>query len=269
MTGCEIVGLIPKKVLIDAGRYYLAKQQRSLGVSEDEIMKIAIKSMGLDDLKPFNPKEKVIEFLIADNNKKSLVDMTCTGFANETASESPAPGGGSISAYVGALGASLGTMVANLSSHKAGWDERWEEFSKWAEKGQAIKDQLLFLVDEDTNAFNKIMDALGMPKKTEEEKNARKAALEAASKYAIEIPFKVMNVAFSAFEVVEAMAKTGNPASVSDAGVGAMCCRTAVMGAYLNVKINAAGINDREFADNMVAQGAKIEIAAMEKKLRY
>lgn len=266
VTGCEIVGLIPKKVLIDAGRYYLAKQQRSLGVSEDEIMKIAIKSMGLDDLKPFNPKEKVIEFLIADNNKKSLVDMTCTGFANETASESPAPGGGSISAYVGALGASLGTMVANLSSHKAGWDERWEEFSKWAEKGQAIKDQLLFLVDEDTNAFNKIMDALGMPKKTEEEKNARKAALEAASKYAIEIPFKVMNVAFSAFEVVEAMAKTGNPASVSDAGVGAMCCRTAVMGAYLNVKINAAGINDREFADNMVAQGAKIEIAAMEKE---
>ncbi len=189
VTGCEIVGLIPKKVLIDAGRYYLAKQQRSLGVSEDEIMKIAVKSMGLDDLKPFNPQEKVIEFLIADNNKMNLVDMTCTGFANETASESPAPGGGSISAYVGSLGASLATMVANLSSHKPGWDDRWEEFSQWAEKGQVIKDQLLFLVDEDTNAFNKIMDALGLPKKTEEDKIARKEAIEAASNYAIEIPF--------------------------------------------------------------------------------
>ena len=266
VTGCEIVGLVPKSVLLDAGRFYLAKQERSLGVSEDEIMKIAIKSMGLDDLKPFNPKEKVIEFLIEDNSQKKLVDMTCAAFADETASESPAPGGGSISAYMGALGASLATMVANLSSHKPGWDDRWEFFSQWAEKGQAIKNQLIALVDEDTNAFNKIMDALGMPKKTEEEKEIRKQAIEDASKYAIEVPFKTMEVAFSAFEVVEAMVNDGNPASVSDAGVGAMCCRSAVMGAFLNVKINAAGIKDREFAEKMVKAGAEIEAKAMQKE---
>lgn len=266
VTGCEIVGLVPKSVLIDAGRFYLAKQERSLGVSEDEIMKIAIKSMGLDDLKPFNPQEKVIEFLIEDHSQKKLVDMTCAGFADETASESPAPGGGSISAYMGALGASLATMVANLSSHKPGWDDRWEFFSQWAEKGQAIKNQLIALVDEDTNAFNKIMDALGMPKKTEEEKTARKEALENASKYAIEVPFKTMEVALSAFEVVEAMVNDGNPASVSDAGVGAMCCRSAVMGAFLNVKINAAGIKDREFAEKMIQAGAEIERKAIEKE---
>ena len=266
VTGCEIVGLVPKSVLLDAGRFYLAKQERSLGVSEDEIMKIAIKSMGLDDLKPFNPKEKVIEFLIEDNSQKKLVDMTCAAFADETASESPAPGGGSISAYMGALGASLATMVANMSSHKPGWDDRWEFFSQWAEKGQAIKNQLIALVDEDTNAFNKIMDALGLPKKTEEEKEIRKQAIEDASKYAIEVPFKTMEVAFSAFEVVEAMVNDGNPASVSDAGVGAMCCRSAVMGAFLNVKINAAGIKDREFADKMVKAGAEIEAKAMQKE---
>lgn len=266
VTGCEIVGLVPKSVLIDAGRFYLAKQERSLGVSEDEIMKIAIKSMGLDDLKPFNPQEKVIEFMIEDHSQKKLVDMTCAGFADETASESPAPGGGSISAYMGALGASLATMVANLSSHKPGWDDRWEFFSQWAEKGQAIKNQLIALVDEDTNAFNKIMDALGMPKKTEEEKAARKEALENASKYAIEVPFKTMEVALSAFEVVEAMVNDGNPASVSDAGVGAMCCRSAVMGAFLNVKINAAGIKDIEFAEKMIQAGAEIERKAIEKE---
>ena len=266
VTGCEIVGLVPKSVLLDAGRFYLAKQERSLGVSEDEIMKIAIKSMGLDDLKPFNPKEKVIEFLIEDNSQKKLVDMTCAAFADETASESPAPGGGSISAYMGALGASLATMVANLSSHKPGWDDRWEFFSQWAEKGQAIKNQLIALVDEDTNAFNKIMDALGLPKKTDEEKEIRKQAIEDASKYAIEVPFKTLEVAFSAFEVVEAMVNDGNPASVSDAGVGAMCCRSAVMGAFLNVKINAAGIKDREFADKMVKAGAEIEAKAMQKE---
>lgn len=266
VTGCEIVGLVPKSVLLDAGRFYLAKQERSLGVSEDEIMKIAIKSMGLDDLKPFNPKEKVIEFLIEDNSQKKLVDMTCAAFADETASESPAPGGGSISAYMGALGASLATMVANLSSHKPGWDDRWEFFSQWAEKGQAIKNQLIALVDEDTNAFNKIMDALGLPKKTDEEKEIRKQAIEDASKYAIEVPFKTMEVAYSAFEVVEAMVNDGNPASVSDAGVGAMCCRSAVMGAFLNVKINAAGIKDREFADKMVKAGAEIEAKAMQKE---
>lgn len=266
VTGCEIVGLVPKSVLLDAGRFYLAKQERSLGVSEDEIMKIAIKSMGLDDLKPFNPKEKVIEFLIEDNSQKKLVDMTCAAFADETASESPAPGGGSISAYMGALGASLATMVANLSSHKPGWDDRWEFFSQWAEKGQAVKNQLIALVDEDTNAFNKIMDALGLPKKTEEEKEIRKQAIEDASKYAIEVPFKTMEVAFSAFEVVEAMVNDGNPASVSDAGVGAMCCRSAVMGAFLNVKINAAGIKDREFAEKMVKAGAEIEAKAIQKE---
>ena len=266
VTGCEIVGLVPKKVLIDAGKYYLAKQQRSLGISEDEIIKIAIKSMGLDDLKPFNPKEKVIEYLIEDDSKKKLVDMTCTGFANETASESPAPGGGSISAYMGALGASLATMVANLSSHKPGWDDRWEEFSQVAEKGQKLKDELLDLVDEDTSAFNKIMEALQMPKKTDAEKAARMEALELASQYATQVPFKTMNVAFKAFEVVEAMVKNGNPASVSDAGVGALCCRSAVMGAYLNVKINAAGLKDRAFADNIVAEGAKIEAEAIAKE---
>lgn len=266
VTGCEIVGLVPKKVLIDAGKYYLAKQQRSLGISEDEIIKIAIKSMGLDDLKPFNPKEKVIEYLIEDDSKKKLVDMTCAGFANETASESPAPGGGSISAYMGALGASLATMVANLSSHKPGWDDRWEEFSQVAEKGQKLKDELLDLVDEDTNAFNKIMEALQMPKKTDAEKAARMEALELASQYATQVPFKTMTVAFKAFEVVEAMVKNGNPASVSDAGVGALCCRSAVMGAYLNVKINAAGLKDRAFADNIVAEGAKIEAEAIAKE---
>ncbi len=266
VTGCEIVGLVPKKVLMDAGRFYLAKQQRSLGVSEEEIMKIAVKSMGLDDLKPFDPKEKVIEYLIEDHSQKKLVDMTCTGFANETASESPAPGGGSISAYMGALGASLATMVANLSSHKPGWDERWEEFSNWAVKGQAIKDELLELVDEDTNAFNKIMDAFGLPKKTDEEKAARSAAIQAATKYATEVPFRTMKAAFRAFEVVRAMAETGNPNSVSDAGVGALCARSAVMGAHLNVKINAASLKDEDFKNKILAEAADIEAAALKQE---
>ncbi len=263
VTGCEIVGLVPKKVLMDAGRFYLAKQQRSLGVSEEEIMKIAIKSMGLDDLKPFDPKEKVIEYLIEDHSQKKLVDMTCTGFANETASESPAPGGGSISAYMGALGASLATMVANLSSHKPGWDERWEEFSNWAVKGQAIKDELLELVDEDTNAFNKIMDAFGLPKKTDEEKAVRSAAIQEATKYATQVPFRTMKVAFKAFEVVRAMAETGNPNSVTDAGVGALCARSAVMGAHLNVKINAASLKDEAFKAEILKEAAEIEAAAI------
>lgn len=259
VSGSEIVGLVPKKALIDAGKYFLRKQQRSVGVSEEEIIKIAVKSMGLDDLKPFNPREKVIEYLLEDNAQEKLVDMTCTGFANETASESPAPGGGSISAYVGALGVSLGTMVANLSSHKAGWDERWEEFSIWAEKGQAIKDELLFLVDEDTRAFNKIMDAFGLPKNSDEEKNIRKKAIQDATKYAIEVPFRVMNVAFSSFEILKAMIANGNPNSITDAGVGALCARTAVMGAYFNVKINAAGLEDKNFVHDILAKGAAIE----------
>ena len=268
VTGAEIVGLVPKKCLIDAGKYYLAKQQRSLGVDEKEIIKIAVKSMGLDDLRPFNPEEKVIEYVMeAGNKQKKLVDMTCTGFANETASESPAPGGGSISAYMGALAAALGTMVANLSSHKAGWDERWKEFSDWAEKGQAIKDELLHLVDEDTAAFNKIMSAFGLPKKTDEEKAARTAAIQEATKYATEVPFRTMKKSFEAFEVVGAMAQEGNPNSVSDAGVGALCARSAVLGAYLNVKINAAGLKDRAFADSILAEAKTIaDKAVVEEK---
>jgi len=263
VTGSEIIGLLPLKALTDAGKYFLRKQQRSVGVSEDELIKIAIKSLGLDDLKPFNPDEKIIEYVLRDNTKKKLVDLSCTGFANETASESPAPGGGSISAYMGALGVSLATMVANLSSHKPGWDERWEEFSLWAEKGQVLKDELLHLVDEDTNAFNKIMDAFGLPKSNDAEKAARTAAIQAATKYATEVPFKVMNKAFETMEIIKAMAETGNPNSVTDAGVGALCARSAVMGAFLNVKINAAGLKDTAFVDDIIAKALIIEDKAI------
>jgi glutamate formiminotransferase/formiminotetrahydrofolate cyclodeaminase len=267
VTGLEIVGLVPKKAIIDAGRYYLAKQNRSLGVTEAEIIKIAIKSMGLDNLKPFDPSEKIIEYVLEkEESMTKLIDMTCRAFADETASESPAPGGGSISAYMGALGAALATMVANLSSHKAGWDDRWEEFSDWAVKGQQIKDELLSLVDEDTNSFNRVMDAFGLPKTTDEEKAARSAAIQEATKYATEIPFRTMERSFDAFEISGAMAEDGNPNSVSDAGVGALCARSAVMGAFLNVKINAAGLKDREFADGMVARGAEIERNAIERE---
>ncbi len=270
VTGSELVGLIPLKALTDAGKYFLKKQQRSLGVDEAELIKIAVKSMGLDELKPFDPHEKIIEYkLAADAGHKKLVDFTVAGFAHETASESPAPGGGSVSAYLGALGASLATMVANLSSHKRGWDDRWKLFSDWAEKGQKIKDQLLFMVDEDTNAFNKIMDAFGLPKKTDAEKLDRKEAIEAASKYAIEVPFKVMTLSLESMELIEAMAEQGNPNSVSDAGVGAICAKAAVNGAFLNVKINAAGIDDRAFADQMVQKGAKLlqEAETAEKRI--
>ncbi len=267
VTGTEIVGLVPKRTLIEAGRYFLEKQQRSTGISEDEIMKIAVKSMGLDDLKPFNPKEKVVEFLIEDEKeaaaKERLVRMTCKGFAIETASESPAPGGGSISAYMGALAAALGTMVANLSSHKAGWDARWKEFSDVADKGQTLMTRLLALVDEDTAAFDKIMAAIGMPKGSEEEKKARAEALEAATLYATEVPLKTMKAAYETFEVVKAMAEEGNPNSVSDAGVGALAARSAVLGAQLNVKINAAGLNDREAADRLCSEAAEIAAKAI------
>ena len=253
VTGAEIVGLVPKKTLIDAANYYLAKQHRSLGIDEKEKVKIAIKSMGLDDLKPFNAEEKVIEYLLEkEDTTPKLVDMTCTGFANETASESPAPGGGSISAYMGSLGAALGTMVANLSSHKPGWDAKWEFYSKWAEKGQALKDTLLALVDEDTNAFNVIMNAFGMPKGTPEEKEARSQAIQDATKYATEVPMKTIKAAFEVFDICEAMIKKGNPASVSDAGVGVLCARAAVHGAYLNVKINASSLDDKEYAAKMI-----------------
>lgn len=259
VTGSELVGLAPLKVFTDAGKYFLKKQQRSVGVSQDELIKIAVKSLGLDDLKPFNPAEKIIEFVLEEKTGHLLMDKTCRAFADETASESPAPGGGSISAYMGVLGISLGTMVANLSSHKPGWDERWEEFSRWAEKGQALKDELLFLVDEDTNAFNKIMNAFGLPKGNDLEKAARAEAIEEATRYAIEIPLRVMRKSFEAMEIIEAMAETGNPNSVSDAGVGALAARSAVMGAYLNVKINASGLSDKSYVEKVLAEGAELE----------
>lgn len=270
VTGAEIVGLVPKKTLIDAGCYYLQKQRRSLGIDEREIIKIAVKSMGLDDLKPFNPDEKVIEYLLEkDNNSSKLMDMTCAAFANETASESPAPGGGSISAYMGALGAALGTMVANLSSHKPGWDDRWEEFSKHAVVGQKIKDELLWLVDEDTQSFNKIMNAFGLPKGTDEEKAIRRQAIEEATKYATEIPFKTVQRSFDVFALCEAMVETGNPNSVTDAGVGALCAKAAVTGAYFNVRINAATLQDKDFAADIVKKAYEYveKAAALEAKI--
>lgn len=258
VTGTEIVGLIPKRALVEAGRYFLEKQQRSTGIAEEEIIRMAVKSMGLDDLKPFLPEEKVIEYLLDADCKSGLVDMTCKGFAHETASESPAPGGGSISAYMGALGAALGTMVANLSSHKAGWDERWKEFSDWADKGQKLMAELLHLVDEDTEAFNRIMAVFSMPKSTDEEKAARSAALQEATLYATQVPLKTIRAAHAAFPLVRAMAEEGNPNSVSDAGVGALAIRSAVMGAALNVKINAAGLKDRAAADELVGEAERL-----------
>lgn len=266
VTGSELVGLVPLKAMLDAGKYFLKKQQRSLGVSEDELIKIAVKSMGLDELKPFDPNEKIIEYMIAGDEGKKLVDMSVSGFADETASESPAPGGGSVSAYVGALGVSLGTMVANLSSHKRGWDERWEEFSKWAEKGQAIKNELFFLVDEDTRAFNRIMAAFGMPKKSDKDKAIRNQAIQDATKYAIEIPFRIMQKALESMDVMEAMVEKGIPASVTDAGVGALCARTAVIGAFMNVKVNAQGLEDKAFFKKVYHKGQDIEAAARKKE---
>ena len=264
VTGTEIVGLVPKRALLEAGRYFLRKQHRSTGIAEEEIIRLAVKSMGLDDLKPFDPKEKVIEYLLeAEDQKKRLIDLTCKGFAAETASESPAPGGGSISAYMGALGAALGTMVANLSSHKAGWDDRWEEFSDWADRGQALLAELLHLVDEDTEAFNRIMAVFAMPKSTDEEKAARSAALQEATLYATEVPLRTMKAAVRVFPLVRAMAETGNPNSVSDAGVGALAARSAVLGACLNVKINAAGLKARERAGALVAEAESIAADAV------
>ena len=271
VTGAEIVGLVPKSTLIEAGKYFLRKQQRSVGLHDEEIIKIAVKSMGLDDLKPFNPEEKVVEYLIEDKTKKKLVDMTCTGFAQETASESPAPGGGSISAYMGSLAAALATMVANLSSHKAGWDARWEFFSEWADKGQAMMNRLLWLVDEDTEAFNKIMAVFAMPKSTDEEKAARAAAMQEATLYATQVPLETIKATMETFPLIRAMAEEGNPNSVSDAGVGALAARAAVLGACLNVKINAGGLKDREIADKLVgeanalaAEACKLEAEILE-----
>lgn len=267
VTGTEIVGLVPERTLLEAGRYFLEKQQRSTGIPKEDIINIAIKSLGLSDLKPFNPREKVIEYLLEDENgdDKALVKMTVKGFAEETSRESPAPGGGSVAAYMGALGAALGTMVANLSSHKPGWDDRWEEFSRWADKGQALSDELLVLVDEDTRAFNKIVEAFGLPKKTDEDKRLRSEAIQAATLFATQVPLQTMQAAFGAFELCQAMAEHGNPNSVSDAGVGALAARAAVLGAGLNVKINAASLKDRETADKMIAEAEQL-IAEAQKK---
>ena len=245
--------------MLDAGRYFLNKQQRSIGVSERELIKIAVKSLGLDELVPFKPEERIIEYLLEDSSVNPLIKMDLKSFADETASESPAPGGGSISAYVGSLGISLGTMVANLSAHKPGWDEHWKEFSKWAEKGQAFKNQLLKMVDEDTNAFNKIMAAFGLPKSTEEEKAERTKMIQEATRYATEVPSEVMKICYNSMEVIKAMAESGNPNSITDAGVGAICASAAIGGAFLNVKINASGITDNVFARKLITEGNVIQ----------
>jgi glutamate formiminotransferase/formiminotetrahydrofolate cyclodeaminase len=266
VTGSELVGLIPLKAMLDAGKYFLRKQKRSTGVSEKELIKIAIKSMGLDELGPFKPEERIIEYLLKDAGNSKLISMDLAAFADETASESPAPGGGSIAAYVGSLGVSLATMVANLSSHKKGWDERWDEFSGWAEKGQQIKNELLRLVDADTAAFNKIMSAFALPKNGEEEKKVRTKTIQEATKYAIEIPYKVMELCFESLDIIKAMAEIGNPNSVSDAGVGALCARSAIMGAFMNVRINAAGYEDKKFVNDIISKGKVMEIKAISKE---
>ncbi len=266
VTGTEIVGLIPKRTLIEAGRYFLEKQHRSTGIPEKDIIDIAIHSMGLSDLRPFNPREKVIEFLMEDDKKKAdqLVNLTVKGFAEETSRESPAPGGGTISAYMGALGAALGTMVANLSSHKAGWDDRWDEFSQYADRGQALMTRLLELVDEDTQAFNRIMAAFGMPKVTEADKAARTEAIQSATLYATEVPLQTMKTAYEVFDLCRAMAEKGNPNSLSDAGVGALTARAAVLGAGMNVRINAASLKDRTTADRLIAEADALMAQANE-----
>lgn len=264
VTGSELVGLIPLKAMTDAGKYFLEKQKRSVGVSEKELIRIAVMSLGLNELSPFKPEERIIEYMLANAASEKLVRMSLKDFADETASESPAPGGGSISAYVGALGVSLATMVANLSSHKPGWDAQWKEFSAWADKGQQLKQKLVSLVDADTAAFNRIMEAFSLPKGTESEAAERTNAIQEATKFAIEVPLQVMQAAFESMEVIKAMAENGNPNSVSDAGVGALCARTAVMGAFMNVRINAASYHDQSFVEETVAKGEKIQQQAIE-----
>lgn len=262
VTGSELVGLVPLEALLQAGKYFLRKQQRSVGVSEAELIKIAVKSLGLDELAPFDPNKKIIEYQLRDMSAKKLIGMTLTKFAEETASESPAPGGGSIAAYCGALGAALSTMVANLSSHKKGWDARWEEFSNYAEAGQKLMTEMLNLVDEDTNAFNEIMAAFGLPKSNDEEKAARKAAIDAATIGAIKIPYRTMELAYQSFDLAKSMAEIGNPNSVSDAGVGALCARAAVKGAYLNVMINAQDLKDHPEVQPLVAKANEMNAGA-------
>jgi glutamate formiminotransferase/formiminotetrahydrofolate cyclodeaminase len=272
VTGSELVGLIPLKSLLDAGRYYLEKQQMSSGISDDELIKIAVKSMGLSDIHLFKPEEKVIEFVMADKKKNKLIDLSLKAFMNETASDSPAPGGGSVSAYIGSLGTSLGTMVANLSAHKKGWEDRWKEFSDWAVRGKEIQNNLLNLVAEDTQAFNKIMDSFSLPKRSDEEKKLREAAIQEATKNAALVPLKVMETAFEAFGLINEMAEKGNPNSISDAGVGALALRACIKGAFLNVKINASGLKDKEFVKTVIEKGTEIEYkaeAAEQKILKY
>jgi glutamate formiminotransferase/formiminotetrahydrofolate cyclodeaminase len=266
ITGSELVGLIPLKAMLDAGKYFLKKQKRSIGVSDKELIKIAVKSLGLDDLYKFKPEEKIIEYVLKDKSKKSLIDLSLEDFMEKTASEAPAPGGGSVSAYMGSLGAALATMVANISSHKREWNERWEEFSDWAEKGKYYQNKLLSLVDEDTHAFNQVIEAYGLPKKTKEEQEERNHAVQEATKYAIMVPFKVMETAYESFEVIQAMAETGNPNSVSDSGVGAVAVRSCVKGAFLNVKINASGVEDKEFIGEIIRKGEEIERKTIEKE---
>lgn len=263
VTGSELVGLIPLSAMLEAGRYFLKKQKRSAGVGESELIRIAIKSLGLDELAPFNPEERIIEYLLADKSQAKLVNNSLIEFLEETASESPAPGGGSIAAYVGALGIALGTMVANLSSHKKEWDDQWEEFSNWAEKGQLISKELMHQVDEDTIAFKAIMASFSMAKGSEEEKNLRHTAIQDATKRAILVPFKVMQTALQGMEILKAMAEKGNPNSVSDAGVGALCARTAVVGAFLNVRINGGSCSDKMFIDDIFSRGLEIESSAV------
>ena len=264
VTGSELVGLIPLKAMLDAGRYFLEKQERSAGVSDDELIKIAVKSMGLNDIHTFNPSDKIIEFVMAkDEKKKKLTDLSLREFVNETASESPAPGGGSVSAYLGSLGIALGAMVANLSSHKKGWDHRWKEFSDQAVSGKELQNRLLVLVEEDTDAFNQILTAYSLPKNTEQEKLAREAAVEKASKNAIMVPFSVMETAFTGYKLVESMVKTGNPNSVTDAAVGTLAITACIRGAFLNVRINCKGLKDKTFADDILARGNEIESKAI------
>ncbi len=266
VTGSEIVGVVPLQAMLEAGKYFLRKQKRSLGIPDEEIVKIAIKSLGLSELYPFDPKKKIIEYILAEESKpkKQLINLTLKDFVIETASESPAPGGGSVSATMGAMGVALGTMVANLSSHKPGWDDRWEEFSNWAEKGKQYYNELLKLIDEDTIAFNKIMEAFSLPKNTEEEKIIRNNEIQKATKYAIEVPFKVMKLSYESMEIMKAMAEIGNPNSVSDAGVGAIAALACVMGAYLNVKINCAGLEDKNFVKQVLEEGLIIQNNAIE-----
>ena len=258
ITGSELVGLIPLKAMLDAGKYYLKKQGRSTGLCEEELIHIAVKSMGLDELSPFDPNKKIIEYQLKNESDENLINLTAKNLAQETASESMAPGGGSISAYVGSLGISLGAMVANLSANKPGWEEKLDTFSDWAEIGQSIQKELLFLVDEDTRSFNQIIDAIRMSKDTEKEKKLRSEAIQNASKYAAEIPFKVMETSYKSYDLLKAMLEIGNPASISDTGVGALCCLTAIEGAYMNVRINTKDINDEKFVHNLNKKAIKL-----------